>query len=308
MINDILSKVKEASKLIKDASDDFNTIKSQEVTKITSIPTRTITHSDVDIPRLKRKFGEMFYGLLEPINGSLPENRRFSDGSSKHQGQSTPEGPCVFHRIGDMARWSSRAYWYDSDRVFSKLRQKHVDLVVDGTRVRKDHQKVAQDFMDAKIEIEEKIGKVNDYSVSLDLSKKYTLNAIVYKHTNDNLSVPSMLIKVEIDKASIHSEDIHLHYDISPSDLSRLNNAGITSSYQQNGYIKLPLTSHITELPRDGFDYSSYIVILGLDTVYTDFRIDNHFTNSVKLKAEALKVIEDLEDKYSSRLIAQGMF
>lgn len=308
MINDMLSRVRKASELMKSVSDDFEAIENKELAKIVNSPKREIKHSDININNMKSKFGEMFYGLLEPINGSLPENRRFSDGSSKHQGSSTPEGPCVFHRLGRMTKYSSRAYWYSDRDVFDKLKQEHVDLIVDGTRVRKDHQKVAQEFLDAKLEIEEKIGEVRNNTTSLALSQTYTATGLLYKKTVNNLKIPSISVNVEISKASIEGDQLLLHYNIDSSSLSKMNKIGISANYQQRNSMILPITSPLETLPNDYIDWNTKLIIVDLVKPFNDPKIDNHFNNSVQLKEEALKVLEDLEDKYSSRLIAQGMF
>ena len=252
---------------------------------------------------IKDQFGEIFYGVLCPINGHSLNGRRFSDGSSQHRGYQTPHGPAVHQKIGNMTGYSSKTNWYGEHEVFDGLKQEHVDLIVNGKKARKDNQEIAQELLDYRDEIQ-KLITTNTDSGKINLTKPVDITVAFVDHNEEMVTEvsPASLKTFELSGNSIDFEIIDT--DFTEEELEKL-------SMRKNESISFNIGHTTAEEYQFSTGYWSnrcHFYVIGAAQALNDIKIRKTFDDSVAdAKAAELK-FEELKNKWAGRLITKGLF
>ena len=312
MLDKVLKEIKTANGIIRKAVTTYSTIESTELNTLKRINFKNPEESPIQYHQLKVKWGEMFYQLLCPINGTKAENRRFSDGSWKHQGSDSPRGPVVHDRIGEMPRWGSRIHWVDSHNLFDKIQDEHIKLIENG-RGRTDHEEIAQEFWDARTLIKEKMTTERGEDTTVKLSKSYNINLVFYKEKGDN-KLPVTSVPCKITEVKVNGTNVRIPWDPDQNLIDELKNKynlEISMSHynSSNGIdYKLDELSHEESLPHGQAGWSNNFVIMGASPILNNPEITYQFKNAFKFKQEARGELNNLDDNYSARIIAKGFF
>ena len=156
MITQLITKRNALEKGVNQLESEFTDLKLDICKQLNSIPSRTLPDDYInnDINLIKRRFGNLFYGALFPINGVSSKNRRYIDQTWKspvdYQEARDKQGPAVWKYIGVQPQYGTRVHWADAGRVFDTLKEEHIGLVLNGLRNRKDQVQVAKELYDIK--------------------------------------------------------------------------------------------------------------------------------------------------------------
>ena len=313
--------------------DYFKSSLKQEANKLSEIPERkTLIKSDNivdhDLEDVKRKFGQVFYGVLKPINGVSPKNRRYSDGSWKlDENYRDIEGPVVWKLVGDLCKWSTRVNWYGPQDVFSKLTQEHIDLIENGTVNRKNQEQMAKDLFDGLTYMRKRMKQLKDVKDRCELSKSYDVQLLITpqrenvknitkadEHDYDNIDdtirgLPIGSIDATIRNISLEGTYIKVYPELDHANELRLKDEfKIDTNYQYRSGVKVPLVDVPNVPPRGEFNWQEHYYIIGIDSIFRDEKISDHFHTALTLKKEILDKFDSINTKYAPYLLANGVF
>jgi hypothetical protein len=312
MLDKVLKEIKTANDLIRKAVVNYEKIEQSELNTLKKINFKNPEESPIQYHQLKVKWGQMFYQLLCPINGTKAENRRFSDGSWKHKGNDSPKGPVVFDRIGEMPKYGSRIHWTDSHNLFDRIKEEHIELIENG-RGRTDHEKIAKEFWDVRTLIQEKMTTEDDKETTVKLSKSSNVTLVFYKEKSDK-KLPVVTLSVKVDSVGVNGTTVKIPWKPSQIEIDRLKdkyNIDLSSSYYNNTNgvkYKLDELSHAANVPYGQAGWSNNYTILGASPILNNPEITYQFKNAFKFKQEARDELNKLDDDYSARIIAKGFF
>ena len=315
--------------------DFFKSNLEKEASKLGQIEERKVLikkdHSvDDDLSEIKRKFGKVFYGVLKPINGVSPKNRRYSDGSWKlGEDYRDIEGPAVWKLIGDKCKWSTRINWFGAHEVFDKLTQEHIDLIENGTVNRKQQEQMGQDLYDALEYMRDRMKQLKDIQDRCDLSKIYDVDLLICPDREDVKAItkaeedryddeksykeirglPIGSLPAKIKEISLEGTHIKVYPQMSSSDEQRLKDEfNIDTNYSYNRGVKVPLVD-VPKYPSVGeFNWNERYYVIGIDKIFKDPMISTHFHTALRLKKEIIDKFDDINTTYSPYLLANGVF
>jgi len=309
---------------------DFQNEIDKNVSKVNQIKTREVEASQglsQSVTSIKRKFGDLFYGSLCPINGVGPKNRRYFNKSWKtpdnYEDARALQGPVVWKKIGEQRNYSTRVNWCDSAQVFDTLKSEHIDLVINGLRNRKDQRQVAKDLFSLKEEIQLSLENAGAMEKNCILSKPYECQLVLVDEKFNNIQLPSDIVPSICKEVLINGEKLTFYFDLSTKVIDHLKDRWDIDVNSNNYYYgsnincqktdTADLTLNILE-KADGetfhgeFSYHKYFIPIGLYKAYSDPAIDKFFNESVSKKRDAIDLIEDAQSKYAPRLLMKGAF
>tara|TARA_Y100000310_G_scaffold339710_1_gene433240 strand:- start:25 stop:1020 length:996 start_codon:yes stop_codon:yes gene_type:complete len=281
-------------------------------------------NNTAELRKVKRKFGEIFYGVLCPINGVNTKNRRYPDGTSTldKDNYRDVEGPCVWKKIGHMTKWSTKCNWYSPQQVFEKLKQKHIDLISNGTVNRKNQKQMAQDLYDSRCYMNERMTKINEFSEKCELSKTYNVELVVvkkkdiFKQDNDDEyadnhipGLPIDIVKAKIDSVAINGDELKLYPQLDNAVKTHLKDKhGIETNYQFNNGVALNIVDLSSYPPRGEFRWDCPFYFMDIAQLFKDPKLSNHCGLALQMKIEILEKLEEVNTKYAPQLLANGIF
>jgi len=291
---------------LEDAQKELEAIAQEDLDAGETL-VETSLKSEVETNDIARSFGKLFYEILEPINGYSPTGRRFSDGKSSHGGKNAASGPVVHKKIGEKQGYRQKVVWYDAHRVFDKLSQEHVDLVVDGKKARKDHREVAQDFLDVRNEIRQLLKK-GDEGVEVMLSSPVDLHIIALTRltassyrNEDSLQKYKGDFVTTIRDVEVRRDRLLAKFECSDNlvKVLQLNSSDTEIS------LELPFTDLDASYK---LDYSYDMYPLGWSKLLADSTVLEAYDLLHGSFKKAIKKMDDLKTKYAYRLMIRGVF
>lgn len=296
------------------------------------------SESGSSIREITDAFGKLFYGALCPINGVSPKNRRFMDGESEVDGYNAEQaGPCVWKFIGNKGRWQGhRPTWFDADKVFNKLTQEHIDLVIDGLRNRQDQRKVAKELFQIREDILEKLeehfeykinstyyGSSNGSNLKTVLNDPIPIDVILYTDIDSfnmpvdalNLNISSFnmdvdVLRVYIDVPTHVYDYLKDNYTINSYTFSKSANSSYQFSKSANSGYQFCLEYNLRTFSykNPSINYSINMQILGISNLILSDIFTKSLTKLGDDMQEVKDILEDAQEKYAGRLLMKGSF
>jgi len=282
--------------------------------------------NDFDIYTIKSLFGKLFYGVLCPINGVNPKNKRYPDGSSVITSNNAREsGACVWKKIGVKNRWSSKAKWYSERQIYDNLSQDHIDLVINGTINRKDQIARATDLLQFRDKLEAEFHKLNNIQNKKELSKPYTVKMLILANArlpipkdptlcinfnlNLNSKFPVACFDVTVKTASLSGSDLSFNFEIDQKEVTMLKNVfNIERGYNYYSNFNINLLNSSAQVPAGSYSYYDSYCILNAGQLLNDPVIKSFFTAGNDIENEIIKIWDELQAKYNPILLANGIF
>ena len=321
MITQLITKRNALEKGVNQLESEFTDLKLDICKQLNSIPSRTLPDDYInnDINLIKRRFGNLFYGALFPINGVSSKNRRYIDQTWKspvdYQEARDKQGPAVWKYIGVQPQYGTRVHWADRSRVFDTLREEHIGLVLNGLRNRKDQVQVAKELYDIKKELDDQLTEMDQTGNKVSLNKTYELEILL---TDDKFlgtilpydKIPATCSKIEMNRA-----EIIFILDFSKKVEDYLKNTykiTRTSNYYGSGSdcrVTLELLDREEDkVPKGDFGWETKFIVANIHEPFACSAIDRFFEQCKTSKKEALDIIDEAEVKYAPRLLMKGAF
>ena len=282
--------------------------------------------------KIKARFSTIFSNVLYPINGTDTSNKRYMSVDPTETTVAT-KGHAVWKKIGIQSAYlGSRTNWFDGVSIFNNLSAVHLDLTINGSRNRMNQVAIMRDMLETKLALSPLIDRLDGNkeasSVGRDigqhsLTKSYNGFFVLINRVTGFPNQVKELFPVTFDSFVLDAVNnsspttvkgvkaAHLVPVMSSKDLTTIR--VLADKFTPVGF---PLRVSVSSDP--GFQHSgeteSYLNVaynfaycfdeaLLQDTAYQQV-----FKSKESCSAEITQILDDLEARYATTLLAKGIF
>lgn len=267
----------------------------------------------ISIFDIKEKFGDIFYKLLYPVNGTPVKNKIFSDNNHYANPSLAPCGPVVWKYIGHKPPEGSTIYWYPKEKIFDNLTQEHILQTVRGKRNRLDHPEIIKDLYKFRNQINEGISLYQTNSVKIKIASPILLQIAIKCNFSDKfiyylekeintiylLKNDQRITYIKL-KINLHNIDLKINLPNFPSFEFDIP-ISLLYGEKQEKQIKI-----YEQQSAGSENYVAYFLNLKDIVVHSD--IIKGMTYIVKTIKSSEHILAEMKYKYASKLMAKGHF
>tara|TARA_Y100000310_G_scaffold292762_1_gene321816 strand:- start:1218 stop:2135 length:918 start_codon:yes stop_codon:yes gene_type:complete len=297
--NNVLKECNEAYSQLKEKCDLVKAELDILETDVESVASPLNTEA-IDTRTIKQEFGEMFTGCLTPVNGHNIKDRRYFDEEGNPTSdfdEGTRESVAVWKGIGRKRSFRKNTTWYQSHQIFDKLKQEHVNLIHNGKYSRRDHQEVAQDFLDTRNKINNIEGTLKDTSIQCVPASPLPIALYFVDDGYSSRNVVTDMFTANIISWNVGHRGIQLEID--PSD---------ELQGWKNFQEVEPVIDFGSPEPKSRMGYGNSFYMDGLVPVFVNQDTIDAKQKLDKIGTGMVDEMDSLKNKYANRLVVKGVF